>query len=291
MKPVGQHLLTALVLLTLTGCSAYRWEQPEPPASSGKVNEPLSRSMERTKRGNPPFYEVFGVRYEVMSSSTGYKERGIASWYGKKFHGRQTSNGERYDMYRMTAAHKKLPLPTNVKVTNLKNGRSIVVRVNDRGPFVKNRLIDLSYAAAKELDIITAGTAMVEVEAVDMAYTGPITAVAPAAGATPAPVPEAAPAAPVAVAAAAPPAATRMYVQVGAFGERQNASNLAAQLADSGLEQVSVESSADAPPVYRVRIGPFATVSDYDRILAQVEDLQIRDTHLVVDDAPATATP
>ena len=107
------------------------------------------------------------MRYTVMNSSTGYRERGVASWYGKKFHGRSTSSGERYDMYAMTAAHKTLPLPTNVRVTNLDNGRSITVRVNDRGPFVKNRLIDLSYAAAKELDVVANGTGMVEVVALN----------------------------------------------------------------------------------------------------------------------------
>ena len=104
-----------------------------------------------------------------MPNNIGYREIGIASWYGKKFHGRSTSSGERYDMYAMSAAHTSLPLPTIVRVTNLSNGKSVIVRVNDRGPFVKNRLIDMSYAAAIELDMTGAGTALVEVEALTQA--------------------------------------------------------------------------------------------------------------------------
>ncbi len=123
--------------------------------------EPLSHY------GNPPYYEVFGKRYYVLSSSVAYVERGVASWYGPGFHQVLTSTREPYDMYAMTAAHKTLPLPAYVRVTNLQNGRSIVVRVNDRGPFVGNRIIDLSYTAAAKLDMLRNGTAMVEVRAID----------------------------------------------------------------------------------------------------------------------------
>ena len=107
-----------------------------------------------------------GETYKVLDSSQGYQERGVASWYGKKFHGRKTSSQEPYDMYAMTAAHKELPLPTYVRVRNLKNNRSIVVRVNDRGPFIDNRLIDLSYSAALKLDMVRDGTSLVEVTAI-----------------------------------------------------------------------------------------------------------------------------
>jgi rare lipoprotein A (peptidoglycan hydrolase) len=115
---------------------------------------------------NPAFYEVLGKRYQVRTSSDGYRERGIASWYGRPFHGRRTSSGETYDMNEMTAAHTTLPLPTWVEVTNLSNGKRIVVKVNDRGPFVADRVIDLSYAAASALDIVSRGTARVEIRAV-----------------------------------------------------------------------------------------------------------------------------
>ena len=117
--------------------------------------------------GNPETYVVDGVTYRVRDTSAGYREEGLASWYGGYFHGRRTSSGDVYDMYRMTAAHKSLPLPTYVRVTHLGNGRSVVLRVNDRGPFVEDRIIDLSYAAAAKLGMANSGTARVEVVALD----------------------------------------------------------------------------------------------------------------------------
>ena len=286
MKSAPLLTLAAAVLL-LGGCSAYRWEQPAP---DNDRTAPLNQDMTRTKRGNPPFYEVFGVRYEVMPSSTGYKERGIASWYGKKFHGRQTSNGERYDMYSMTAAHKTLPLPTNVRVTNLDNGRAVIVRVNDRGPFVKGRIIDMSYAAAQALDMTRSGIARVEVEALDTSYTGAITtasAARPAAGDNDRGDRQVGGTA----AAADLPEQRLMYVQVGAFGEAGNAQNLADRLTGQGLQQVNVLTpSVGEPILYRVRIGPFTDMTEYDRIVAKVAALQINTTQLVVDDDPTAPT-
>jgi rare lipoprotein A (peptidoglycan hydrolase) len=136
---------------------------PPPPARLLDVPDAIPRAEPRSIYGNPPSYEVFGKRYYVMASSVGYVERGVASWYGPGFHKELTSVREPYDMYGMTAAHKTLPLPAYVRVTNLQNGRSCVVRVNDRGPFVGNRIIDLSYTAAAKLDMLRDGTAMVEV--------------------------------------------------------------------------------------------------------------------------------
>uniref|UniRef100_A0A0Q9YXL7 Endolytic peptidoglycan transglycosylase RlpA n=1 Tax=Candidatus Berkiella aquae TaxID=295108 RepID=A0A0Q9YXL7_9GAMM len=123
--------------------------------------EPISRY------GNPAHYEVFGQRYKTMGDSLGYEAEGTASWYGKKFHGQRTSSGEPYDMYAMTAAHRSLPLPTYAKITNVKNGKEVIVKINDRGPFVKDRLIDLSYAAAKKLGIHATGTGKVKICAID----------------------------------------------------------------------------------------------------------------------------
>jgi rare lipoprotein A len=120
----------------------------------------------RSRSGNPKSYAVFGRRYTVMKSGVGYKKRGIASWYGRKFHGHRTSSGEPYDMHAMTAAHKTLPLPSYVKVTNLKNGRQVIVKINDRGPFHENRIIDLSHTAAVKLGIKATGTGFVEVETI-----------------------------------------------------------------------------------------------------------------------------
>ena len=127
----------------------------------------------RSKYGNPPFYEVSGRRYAVLQTAAGYVEQGVASWYGPDFHGGRTATGETYDMNAMTGAHPTLPLPTWVRVTNLENGRSVVVRLNDRGPFAKDRIIDLSRAAAEQLDMIRKGTARVEVRSLAAGDTAP----------------------------------------------------------------------------------------------------------------------
>lgn len=144
----------------------YTIQQDAAPAKNKKVSfkEPVPAKEPLSRYGNPTEYYVDGHIYEVMKSSTGYKTRGIASWYGTKFHKQRTSSGEPYDMYVMTAAHKTLPLPTYVKVRNLDNGRVAIVKVNDRGPFHADRVIDLSYAAALKLGVFPKGTAPVEIE-------------------------------------------------------------------------------------------------------------------------------
>ena len=129
--------------------------------------EVIPKLEKYSKYGNPKSYKVFGKKYKTLRTHVGYAEEGIASWYGKKFHGRLTSSREVYNMYKLTAAHKSLPIPCYAKVTNLSNNKSIVVRINDRGPFKKGRIIDLSYAAAKKLDIVSKGTAKVYVEAIE----------------------------------------------------------------------------------------------------------------------------
>lgn len=129
------------------------------------ITEPVVSDLPKSRYGNPSQYTVFGQQYTVLDSAVDFKERGVASWYGKKFHGRPTSSGEPYDMHLMTAAHKSLPLPTFVRVTRVDNGESIIVKVNDRGPFVGDRIIDLSYAAAASLGMLEAGKADVSIEA------------------------------------------------------------------------------------------------------------------------------
>ena len=250
-----KFLPLAALLLLAAGCASQR---PLPPSPDDPVTDGRSRY------GNGPIYEVHGRRYVVLESSAGYRERGIASWYGKKFHGRLTSNRERYDMYAMTAAHKTLPLPTWARVTNLQNGKSIVVRVNDRGPFVANRLIDLSYAAASALDMVEAGTGMVEVEA--LAGSGA--------------------AAPVASTQAPARAAVRaeLYLQVGAFGDAENARRRFGLLRDGGIEPAFVhEDAAAQPALFRVRIGPIANVAQYDSLVMKLKDLGISEMHLVTE--------
>ena len=156
----------------LTACSSTPTSTPGRDSAPGHVPidpwavpEPVPKIEPRSRYGNPANYEVFGKRYRVLESAKGYRERGLASWYGTKFHGRRTSSGEPYDMFAITAAHKTLPLPTYVQVRNLENGRSLIVRVNDRGPFHPGRIIDLSYTAAVRLGVYQKGSAKVEVVA------------------------------------------------------------------------------------------------------------------------------
>ena len=148
----------SIIILIINGCSNKRHISSSP----GHIKKPKSSVAMHRSTMRP--YSINGKTYYPTVVKIGEKYRGIASWYGPNFHGKKTSNGEYYNMYGLTAAHKTLPMNTMVKVTNLKNGKSVVVRINDRGPFVKNRIIDLSYAAAKKIDMISKGTALVEIE-------------------------------------------------------------------------------------------------------------------------------
>jgi rare lipoprotein A len=234
-----------------------------PPPPTDFVPDAVPRTEPRSRNGNPPFYDVFGIRYFVLSSSVGYRERGVASWYGPGFHKVRTSTGEAYDMYGMTAAHKTLPLPAYVQVTNLQNGRSVVVRVNDRGPFVGNRIIDLSYTAAAKLDMLRNGTAMVEVRTVDAPSTVP-------------------PAAPAAL--QTPAATSALFVQAGAFSDPANADRLVQKLRGGGYGTVFVRDDQIAGRrMYRVRIGPIPDVVDFDRVVAALERAGVHDAHLALD--------
>ncbi len=273
---------TALLLASLVLQSACALR---PPADSGPTGgmapplpaDPVPRAEPRSRYGNGPIYEVYGRPYRVLDSSFGYRERGVASWYGRKFHGRPTSSRERYDMHALTAAHRTLPLPTYVRVRNLQNGRSVVVRVNDRGPFVDNRLIDLSYAAARRLALVRDGVGLVDVPA--LSFDAP-----PVAAADPAPAP-----AGTAIAEPGPPGedavrAGTVYLQVGAFGERGNAERRFRLLNGNGIGNAFVYRD-DRPeaPLYRVRIGPIADVDQFDALVARLDELGIDESHLVTD--------
>ncbi len=248
---------------------------PDMPGDAVPRHEPRSRYGNGRDLGNGPQYEVLNKTYTVMPSSVGYQERGVASWYGTKFHGNLTSNREVYDMYEMTAAHKTLPLPTYVRVKNLRNDKVIVVRVNDRGPFVHNRVIDLSYAAAMKLDMIRDGTSLVEVTAITFDSDSGHDGDRPTRASTP----------------AGPPATSsngveshRIFVQVGAFGDRDNAARLLAMLTQSGIGNVFIhEDQSTRPTLYRVRVGPVAGVSQYDRLVEELEGLGIKDPYLIAE--------
>ena len=264
-----------------------------PPGHLLDVPDAIPRIEPRAIYGNPPSYEVFGKRYNVMASSVGYVERGVASWYGPGFHKELTSVREPYDMYGMTAAHKTLPLPAYVRVTNLQNGRSCVVRVNDRGPFVGNRIIDLSYTAAAKLDMLRDGTAMVEVRVLQpldpasdthltAASVGTVPLASPPAAAPSNPPPAAPPVITPAPVTSAP--VRTLFVQAGAFATAANAQRLAGQLRGAGYTQVFVRDDLVAGRrLYRVRIGPIPNVPEFDRIVAALEQAGVRDAHLALD--------
>ena len=276
----------AIAALLVTACTGGVRGDGPPSSGSARVpdlpDDAIPRPEARSKYGNGPVYEVFGKRYTVMPSSNGYRERGVASWYGKKFHGNLTSNRETYDMYQMTAAHKTLPLPSYVRVRNLQNGRSIVVRVNDRGPFVHNRIIDLSYSAALKLDMVRNGTSLVEVTAISFdTPTGdrPTRETTP-----PAPAAEAVPASATKPVPAAADKTGQIFVQVGAFGERANAERRLGTLTSSGIDNAFIhEDRSSSPALLRVRIGPVAGVIQYDILVEELENIGIMNPYLIVE--------
>jgi rare lipoprotein A len=308
-----RHLAALILLALLGGCTslppphrapepatpaAPNLPTPAPPLDPDNIPDAVPRAEPRSVHGNPPYYDVFGQRYTVLATSEGFVERGVASWYGPTFHGKSTSSGEPYDMYAMTAAHRTLPLPCYARVTNLSNGRSVIVRINDRGPFASNRIIDLSYTAAAKLDMIRPGTAFVELRTIST-LGSPIPAVpeidapAPAASSAAQPggnaTPEVAPAesatptvgppspaeAP-APNAAAPtmPAGTRpvaLYVQVGAYSDPLNASKVLERVRAAGIAHVYQSSALSAgKPVQRVRVGPISSVEEFDALIAHL---------------------
>jgi rare lipoprotein A len=232
-------LLMLLTGLTLAGCTSKQdsrsakkaEDQDGPPliVPSGLAHlpDPEVRHERPTKRGNPKSYSVFGKTYYVMDSAAGYNAVGNASWYGRKFHGRLTSSGEPFDMYELTAAHKTLPIPTFARVTNLDNGRSTIVRINDRGPFHDNRIIDLSYAAAVKLGYAAIGTAPVRVEVL-----------APG---------------------------KKFVLQAGAFSDLNRADSLKAALQElTGKPTYVVKVSGES--LYRVRLGPVRGRTEAERL-------------------------
>lgn len=237
-----------------------------PPKSSvdlSKVKDAVPHSEPLSATGNKP-YVVFGKQYVPLKSNKGFRQKGTASWYGKKFHGKRTSSGEAYDMYKMTAAHTVLPIPSYARVTNLKNGRTVIVRVNDRGPFKHNRVMDLSYAAALKLDVVNSGTAPVQIVSINDDLTATSTqGNYRVARATPVTKIQTSPAA----------ADGRLYIQLGAYSNESSAYSLQRRLVAAGYNNTSVSQYSRAPgkiDMYRVRIGPLDPSGDADFILADL---------------------
>jgi len=275
-KKVSKVVCASIAILALAACGNAQSSRNAPPAMSAsdayrasrysisqdrgpsqaldltQVREVIPVVEKRTLAGNKSPYTVNGRTYRVMQSEAGYRERGFASWYGEKFHGHKTSNGEIYDMFQLSAAHKSMPIPSYLRVTNLENNRSIIVRVNDRGPFHSERIIDLSYAAAHMLGYDDKGTAMVEVEAIvptmqasavpAPTYTAPVPAQLPATGA---------------------------ILQVGAFSDRGAAEQLSVRLRNMTTRPVfirSVQLDDSNEVIHRVRVGPIPNADEITRI-------------------------
>jgi rare lipoprotein A len=301
-RPAATLLCLALVLAT-SGCGIVGRKHhpgpatripsgsnvPYPPPDVLAIPDAVPKYEPRGTRGNPPFYEVFGKRYHVMANAEGWVERGTASWYGPGFHAASTSLGEPYDMYGMTAAHKTLPIPAYAEVTNLRNGRKVVVRINDRGPFVGDRIIDLSYTAAAKLDMLTAGTAPVEVRVITPSShcctRGAGSAEPPVAPVTPVAAPSAAPPPPPVTVVNAPaaqsPDAHVMYIQAGVFADHENARRRVESLLAAGLELASLDELQGQRTLHRVRVGPFSNVEEFDLAMKRLRALGIHDAHLM----------
>ena len=257
------RLIALLALLPVLG--ACTWGVP-----IGDRGDPQAGGVPATKpskRGNPSSYVVFGKRYYVLDSAEGFTQRGIASWYGTKFHGRPTSSGEVYNMHAMTAAHKTLPIPVYVHVKNLDNGRSTVVRVNDRGPFVDGRIIDLSYAAAKKLGVDGPGTANVEIAVLNAGESKPSSVVR-----TNKIDLELEPELP-------------LYIQMGSFSSHLNASNMVQSLIDADESSAKITlAQTDNGTFYRVRVGPLFDIDEANAILRRLRDKGYQTARIVVQD-------
>lgn len=245
-KACGLLLAAAVLLAGCRGGSPPPREEPHDSDGPGsrsigahEVRDAVPRPEPRAAYGNRSPYTVLGKTYTVMDSAAGYHERGIASWYGRKFHGRRTSSGEPFDMYLATAAHRNLPLPTYAEVTNLDNGRKVVVKINDRGPFHSDRIIDLSYGSAVRLDMLGRGTARVKVRAITFDEADHRL-----------------------------PRDT--WLQAGAFSNKGSAQALADKLQRAGLEKVDVDRDKG---LYKVYVGPFGKASELNSAQARIVDL------------------
>lgn len=255
-----RYLLSLAILIVLSACT-FGVPIGDNAATTGHMHKGKS------KYGNPSSYVVFGKRHYVMDSAKGYTQKGVASWYGPDFHGKRTSSGETYNMHAMTAAHKTLPLPTYVKVKNLSNGKTVVVKVNDRGPFAHDRIIDLSFAAAKKLDIVGPGTARVEISALASKHSTR----RPKVRVVPLKQPDSVP--------------DDVFVQLGSFSSEANAQNLLNDLQDKNEKPIVISKfSTEEGVFYRVRLGPLLDISEADSVQKRLLRKGYSQAHVVIGD-------
>jgi rare lipoprotein A len=261
MRPL-RLLYAALLIAGLSACTFG-----VPVGGGYEASSNNLPAVSKSKYGNPSSYVVMGERYHVMESSHGFIQRGLASWYGADFHGKRTSSGEVYNMHAMTAAHKTLPIPVYVRVSNLTNGKSAVVLVNDRGPFVDNRIIDLSYAAAKKLGVVGPGTAEVEIEALGTRKDMPRHTVRSI------PLQQ------------SKLAETSVFIQLGSFGSEANAQNLLNDLNDNQEDSVLIQQvNTEKGDFYRVRLGPLLSVNEANEIHGRLLSKGYSNAKIVFDD-------
>lgn len=268
---------TVIICTIMSGCTLFPKkktgaEGDGPPLVQrdvSKIPNAVPKAEPFSRYGNPKTYKVFGKKYHVLTSNKGYKKKGTASWYGRKFHGRRTSSGEPYDMFAMTAAHKSLPLPTYAKVKNLSNGKEIIVKINDRGPFVDDRLIDLSYTAAKKLGVYDTGTAKVLVTVIDpkeyKKYRHKKSAKIVASKAS---------------------YQKPLYVQLGAFKNKNNADKIASNA--QALERINkslvkIISPQKFSTLYKVKVGPLKTMKEAKQLKKDLANLAIVNTKIVYE--------
>lgn len=265
------RVLVLFIVVTIAACSSGKggyYKDDGPPRRAKKpditkIPDAVPKNESLSETGNNP-YKALGRKYYPIKSAQGYRERGVASWYGKKFHGHRTSSGEKYDMFGMTAAHKVLPLPSYVKVRNLRNGKAVTVKVNDRGPFLHNRLIDLSYAAAYKLGIVATGTGLVEIIAIDASTVAKNSIVNQV---------------PVSSRAVS---GVKLFIQFGAFAVKSNAENLQSRLYGHGFNPTMEKGLHDGRNIYRVRIGPYHLVGDVDQVSANARQYGY-ETKLIIE--------
>ncbi len=266
LRSTGLLLLAVLVSMLLASCAGEKPQVEEPadgPSTTDlradDVADAVPQAEPLARYGNHSPYEVFGKKYHVLPSSDGYHKQGVASWYGSKFHGRRTSSGEPYDMHLATAAHKSLPLPTYAEVTNLDNGKKVVVKINDRGPFKDDRLIDMSYGAALRLGMTGTGTARVDVRVIDVSADVPVvshSADTDSPGADP----------------------EGTWLQAGAYGKREGAERLAGQLERASLNPVSIH---DIGNLFRVWLGPYLSAAEVESVISRAIELGFDRPHRV----------
>lgn len=252
--------------MLLASCSSTRYKATKPVEDSapthrvdwGKVKSVTPKYEPKSRYGNPSSYEQNGKKYVVLASADNFKQRGVASWYGTKFHGRRTSSGETYDMMKMTAAHKTLPIPVYAKVTNLENGKQVTVKINDRGPFSKGRIIDLSYAAAHKLGMAQKGTARVEVETITFGKPRNDSTLSSQSG--------------------------DRYVQVGAYSVYKTAQKLAKVLDREIRLPVKISQlKRHGKKLYRVRIGPVPTLQLAEELVKTLDIKELGKPQIIYD--------